>query len=146
MDSTKTCVLYRGLRENMKTFADRVAKKLDEMEKYDATIVYTGFLQDRISKARSTLEIKAGDKIIVGYDGLLHPLKNSRAALNIDSDIEVEGYSATGLSEFLVAWLDSSLDLTENLRRSMLDLNDVKSSIENALLVIGMKKETPDNE
>lgn len=94
----------------------------------------------------STLEIKAGDKIIVGYDGLLHPLKNSRAALNIDSDIEVEGYSATGLSEFLVAWLDSSLDLTENLRRSMLDLNDVKLSIENALLVVGMKKETLDNE
>ena len=51
MYKTKTCILYRGLRESMKTFADRVAKKLDEMEKYDATIVYTGFLQDRISKA-----------------------------------------------------------------------------------------------
>lgn len=55
MDGTKTCVLYRGLRENMKTFADRVAKKLDEMEKYDATIVYTGFLQDRISKANAAI-------------------------------------------------------------------------------------------
>ena len=50
MDETKTCVLYRGLRENMKTFADRVA-----MEKYDATIVYTGFLQDRISKANAAI-------------------------------------------------------------------------------------------
>ena len=95
---------------------------------------------------RSTLEIKAGDKIIVGYDGLLHPLKNSHAALNIDSDIEVEGYSATGLSEFLVAWLDSSLDLKENLRRTMLDLDEFKAVIENALVVIGMKREEAENE
>ena len=41
---------------------------------------------------RSTLEIKAGDKIIVGYDGLLHPLKNSHAALNIDSDFLLLGW------------------------------------------------------
>lgn len=51
MNKTKTCVLYRGLNESMKAFADRVANKLDEMEKYGATIVYTGFLKDRISKA-----------------------------------------------------------------------------------------------
>ena len=37
--------------ESMKAFADRVENKLDEMEKYGATIVYTGFLKDRISKA-----------------------------------------------------------------------------------------------
>lgn len=55
MEETKTCVLYRGLRESMKTFADRVAKKLDEMEKYGATIVYTGFLQDRISKENAAI-------------------------------------------------------------------------------------------
>ena len=51
MNKTKTCVLYRGLNESMKAFADRVANKLDEMEKYGATNVYTGFLKDRISKA-----------------------------------------------------------------------------------------------
>ena len=39
----------------MKTFADRVAKKLDEMEEYGATIVYTGFLQDRISKENAAI-------------------------------------------------------------------------------------------
>lgn len=55
MEETKTCVLYRGLNERMKTFADRVAKKLDEMKKYGATIVYTGFLQDRISKANAAV-------------------------------------------------------------------------------------------
>lgn len=55
MNETKTCILYRGLRESMKTFADRVAKKLDEMERYNATIVYTGFLQDRISKANAAI-------------------------------------------------------------------------------------------
>lgn len=94
----------------------------------------------------NTLQIKSGDKIIVGYDGLLHPLKNMNAALMLDSGIEVEGYSATGLSEYLVAWLDGNLDLKENLRRTMLDLDDFKTVIENALIVIGMKKEEMDNE
>ena len=55
MSKTKTCVLYRGLNESMKAFADRVANKLDEMEKYGATIVYTGFLQDKISKANAAI-------------------------------------------------------------------------------------------
>ena len=52
MSKTKTCVLYRGLNESMKAFADRVANKLDEMEKYGATIVYTGFLQDKNFKGK----------------------------------------------------------------------------------------------
>lgn len=55
MDRTKTCVLYRGLRESMKAFADRVAKKLDEMEEYCATVIYTGLLQDRISKENAAI-------------------------------------------------------------------------------------------
>ena len=55
MSKTKTCVLYRGLKESMKAFADRVANKLDEMEKYGATIVYTGFLQDKISKENAAI-------------------------------------------------------------------------------------------
>lgn len=92
----------------------------------------------------NTLQIKAGDKIIVGYDGLLHPVNNNKAAITIDNDLEVEGYSATGLSEYLVAWLDSSLDLKENLRRTMLDLDEFKAVIENALVVIGMKREEAD--
>ena len=103
--------------------------------------------QDREYKSKeNTLQIKAGDKIIVGFDGLFHPLKNNRAALTIDDGIEVDGYSATGLSEYLVAWLDSSLDLEENLRKTMLDLDEFKTVIENALLVIGMKKEETENE
>ena len=87
----------------------------------------------------NTLQIKAGDKIIVGYDGLLHPVNNNKAAITIDN-------SATGLSEYLVAWLDSSLDLKENLRRTMLDLDEFKAVIENALVVIGMKREETENE
>lgn len=55
MNKTKTCILYRGLNESMKAFADRVANKLDEMEKCGATIVYTGFLKDRISKANAAI-------------------------------------------------------------------------------------------
>lgn len=94
----------------------------------------------------NTLQIKAGDKIIVGYDGLLHPVNNNKAAITIDNDLEVKGYSATGLSEYLVAWLDSSLDLKENLRRTMLDLDEFKAVIENALVVIGMKREEAENE
>ena len=77
----------------------------------------------------NTLQIKAGDKIIVGYDGLLHPVNNNKAAITIDN-----------------AWLDSSLDLKENLRRTMLDLDEFKAVIENALVVIGMKREEAENE
>ena len=55
MSKTKTCVLYRGLKESMKAFADRVANILDEMEKFGATIVYTGFLQDKISKENAAI-------------------------------------------------------------------------------------------
>ena len=69
MSKTKTCVLYRGLNESMKSFADRVANKLDEMEKYGATIVYTGFLKDRISKANAARKILKKQEIVIYRDG-----------------------------------------------------------------------------
>ena len=94
----------------------------------------------------NTLQIKAGDKIIVGYDGLLHPVNNNKAAITIDNDLEVEGYSATGLSEYLVAWLDSSLDLKENLGSTMLNVDGFKAVVESALVVIGMGGEEAANE
>ena len=55
MGETKTCILYRDLYEKMSVFAGRVARKLDEMREHGATIVYAGFLQDRISKANTAI-------------------------------------------------------------------------------------------
>lgn len=52
---------------------------------------------------------------------------------------EVSGYSATGLSKFLTAWLDKSLDLEKNLDKSEHSLDDVRTSIEMALVEIGME-------
>lgn len=56
-----------------------------------------------------------------------------------DDAMEVSGYSATGLSKFLVAWLDKSLDLEKDLDKSEHSLDDVRTVIEMALVEIGME-------
>ena len=56
-----------------------------------------------------------------------------------DATMEISGYSATGLSEFLTAWLDKSLDLEKNLDKSEHSLDDVRTVIEMALVEIGME-------
>jgi len=84
--------------------------------------------------------VQSGEKVIVGFDGLLHSLREN-VAFVIEPDIEVDGYSATGLAEFLSAWLDLNLDFDTNLRKTMLDRDDFKESIEDALAILGMKKE-----
>ena len=70
--------------------------------------------------------------------GLIHCLKK-RVVIVPDDTMEVSGYSATGLSEFLTAWLDKSLDLEKNLDKSEHSLDDVRTSIEMALVEIGME-------
>lgn len=102
--------------------------------------------QDRKYKNKeNVITVKTGDKFIVGYDGLLHSL-DKNIALTIEDELEVEGYSATGLAKYLVAWLDAQLDLSENLRRTMLGLNDFVDVIENALTIVGMQREEIESE
>ena len=69
-------------------------------------------------------EISKGEKSVIGFDGLIHCLKK-RVVIVPDDTMEVSGYSATGLSEFLTAWLDKSLDLEKNLDKSEHSLDDV---------------------
>lgn len=83
-------------------------------------------------------EISKGEKSVIGFDGLIHCLKK-RFVIVPDDTMEVSGYSATGLSEFLTAWLDKSLDLEKNLDKSEHSLDDVRTSIEMALVEIGME-------
>lgn len=85
-------------------------------------------------------EISKGEKSVIGFDGLIHCLKK-RVVIVPDDTMEVSGYSATGLSEFLTAWLDKSLDLEKNLDKSEHSLDDVRTVIEMALVEIGMEAE-----
>ena len=77
-------------------------------------------------------EISKGEKSVIGFDGLIHCLKK-RVVIVPDDTMEVSGYSATGLSKFLTAWLDKNLDKSEH------SLDDVRTSIEMALVEIGME-------
>lgn len=97
------------------------------------------------TKGENSYTIKSSEKVIVGFDGLLHSLREN-VAFVIEPGIEVDGYSATGLAEYLTAFLDSALNFDENLRRTMLDRDDFKQTIENALMVLGMRREEADSE
>lgn len=97
------------------------------------------------TKDEKSYTIKSGEKVIVGFDGLLHSLREN-VAFVIEPSIEVDGYSATGLAEYLTAFLDSALNFDKNLRRTMLNRDDFKHTIENALMILGMRREEADSE
>lgn len=79
--------------------------------------------------------VEKGDKAIVGFDDYLHLLKEN-VLISLESmEIEPIGYSATGLSHFLAAWLVD--DLGDKLG---VDRIEIKQSLENALIVVGMEK------
>lgn len=102
--------------------------------------------EQQYEAGEDVLTIRPGDKSIVGYDGFIHPLKKCNVKLNMDSSIEVEGDSATGLANYIVGWLNLQLDLKENLRKTMLDVDDFINTIEDVLVLIGMQKEDVENE
>ena len=93
------------------------------------------------SNGDKTVTIHEGDKAIVGFDGYLYPLKTAvRLEIGAD-DVILRGFSATGLADFLVGWLDGTLDLEFNLQDNIVTVDDLRDSIEKALMAIGMSQE-----
>ncbi len=90
---------------------------------------------------KSTI-IKTGDKVIVGFDRSLHGLKERIIIKDVeDDDFTISGYSADGLSQFLIAWLDYVFDLDDVLRKSEVTSEDLSDCIRAALVEIGMSSE-----
>ena len=83
-------------------------------------------------------EVSKGEKLIVGFDSQIHCLKQ-RMIIAPDDTIEISGYSATGLAEFLSAWLDRNIDLEKTLSHSEYTRDDIKAYMEMALAEIGME-------
>lgn len=97
------------------------------------------------SDTGNTMTVLKGDKSIVGFDGMIHCLKE-RYLIRPEDEIEIEGYSATGLAQFLMAWLDRVFDMDKVLSKSEIDKDDMAQCIEAALVEIGMTAEAEEDE
>lgn len=89
------------------------------------------------SESGDKLILEKGDKSIIGFDGMIHCLKQ-RCLIKPDDAMEIEGYSATGLAQFLGAWLDNVFDLEKVLSRTNIEQDDLVKCMEAALVEIGM--------
>lgn len=95
-------------------------------------------VEQTFNNGENQYTINVGDKSVIGFDGYIHCLKD-RVLIEPDQNMEIEGYSATGLAEFLSVWLDAMLDFNTELRRSILTVDDFKEAIEKGLAFIGME-------
>lgn len=89
------------------------------------------------SESGNKLVLEKGDKSVIGFDNMIHCLKE-RCLIKPDDNMEIEGYSATGLAQFLGAWLDNVFDLDRVLSRTNIEKEDFVKCMENALAEIGM--------
>lgn len=86
--------------------------------------------------SEKTVAIKKGTKVFVGADGYLHYLDGGIQKL--PSDIGAEGYSVTGIAEWIYMWISSRLPLDEFLDDYDIEVKEFKGQIEDALEELGM--------
>jgi len=86
--------------------------------------------------SEKTVAIKKGTKVFVGADGYLHYLDGGIQKL--PSGIGAEGYSVTGIAEWIYMWISSRLPLDEFLDDYDIEVKEFKGQIEDALEELGM--------
>ena len=80
--------------------------------------------------------IPKGNKVIIGADNLVHHLRNGMIQ-PLGENIEVKGYDAEGISEFIFKWLSRFYPIDEMFEDYEVDEKEFKSEIEYALDEIG---------
>ncbi len=80
--------------------------------------------------------IPKGNKVIIGADNLAHHLRNGMIQ-PLGENIEVKGYDAEGISEFIFKWLSRFYPIDEMFEDYEVDEKEFKSEIEYALDEIG---------
>lgn len=85
----------------------------------------------------NVIKISKGDMAIVGFDGYLHHL-NHNLVEKIDSDkVEVEGFSAAGLSEYITTCIEHNIDLASMLSNYGIEVNKFIYIVRESLARIG---------
>ena len=82
-----------------------------------------------------TKEVPAGNKVVIGFDGLAHHLSTDMIQA-IQS--KPEGFSNTGIVEAIISYLDFSLCISEILEEYDLTLDTFREELTEALEQIGL--------
>lgn len=90
---------------------------------------------ERAISGEKTIILK-GNKIIIGADNLAHHLKGE-IIQPLGKDIEIKGYDAKGIAEFIFSWVSRFYPIDEMFEDYEVDEKKFKSEIEYALNEIG---------
>lgn len=82
------------------------------------------------------IKVPAGNKTIIGADKMVHHLRN-RMIQPIAKNIEINGYDAYGLAEYLVFYLKNNYPMKDIFKDYDIAENDFKEELESALDEIG---------
>ncbi len=79
--------------------------------------------------------IKKGTRVFAGADGFCHYLNGNMQKF---ADVKIEGYSVSGLSEWIYIFLRNRFEIDEMLDNYEQEPSDFKEEIMNALEELGM--------
>lgn len=107
-------------------------------KKYKIGQILTSNCDAEVEKAISgeKVIIPKGSKIIIGADNLAHHLRNGMIQ-PLGENIEVKGYDAEGIAEFIFSWISRFYPIDEMFEDYEVDEKEFKSEIEYALDEIG---------
>ena len=111
---------------------------MSEKIKYKIGQILTSNCDVEVEKALSgdKVVIPKGNKIIIGADNMAHHLMNGMIQ-PLAENIEVKGYDANGISEFIFKWISNQFPLIEMLEHCEVDKEEFRYEIESALDEIG---------
>lgn len=81
--------------------------------------------------------IPKGNKVIIGADNLVHHIRGGMIQ-PLGDNIEIKGYDAEGIAEFIFSWLSRFYPIDKMFEDYEVDEKDFKSEIEYALDEIGL--------
>lgn len=84
--------------------------------------------------------IPKGNKVIIGADKLAHHIRNG-CIQRLSDDIEVVGYSADGIAEYLYIWMRNHFPIDEMLESYDDTKENLIDSIAEALYELGFYEE-----
>lgn len=107
--------------------------------KYKVGQILTSNTDVVVKKALSgeKVTIPKGNRIIIGADKFAHHIRNGMIQ-PLTNDAEVEGYDASGISEYIYICLKAHLPVTEWMEDYEISKDDIVEEIECALDEIGV--------
>lgn len=99
-------------------------------------ITSTGEVELETFLSGKMVKIPAGNKVIIGADKLAHHIYGGMIQ-PISDEIEIKGYDANGLAEYLMFYLKNEYPLEEFFEDYDIEESDFKDELEFALDEIG---------